>query len=191
MAEHIIEGTGPGEGKEFAEEVEQFRQKYERLLGELARCGTEVSRTRTLEKDVDIAPHNFVRDARHVFVIPPQDVDLGDVPGEEVGVIPGTAPHTLTREVMVAEFDPKLVTGSFEVLYDDSGNTPELRMIDLLEDRELDHSSSMPSDLWATVGEVFDPFFGVVEFEALQHGGPTILEDGEIFRIHDPGIDTM
>ncbi len=163
MAGFFIEGTELGAGEAFAEQVSEFREKYVTLLGVLARHGTEVSRTRTMEVDLDIAPHEFVRGARHVFVVPPQDVELHDAPGEEVGVIPGTAPYTLTREAKVSSFDPTLAMGTFELAYGDSGNVPELQLNDMSGDPLQEWVTRLPDEVRDVASEVFNPFAHVPE----------------------------
>ena len=130
MAERILRGESVGSGEPFSDQVSVFKGRYNNLLALLGDAGTEVERDRTLETDPDISPHNFVRGASHIFVFPPQEVELTDADPEKVGVVPGTPPYTLFKESKIAEFDPSLVQAKAVVTYDDAGFVPELRFRD-------------------------------------------------------------
>ncbi len=126
MADYSISGENVGSGEPFADQVRTFSGRYTALLGGLARIGTEVERDRTIERDPDIAPHKFIRGAKHVFVFPPQQAELEDKEDVRTGVIKGTAPYTLTKEAQTAAFDPALVEAQIEIRYDDANNLPVL-----------------------------------------------------------------
>lgn len=157
MADFILRGGEVRAGEPFADQVRTFKERYVGLLGALAGSGTEVDRIRTLEVDRDIAPYNFVRNARHVFVFPPQEIELHDKEGVTVGEIPGTAPYTLTHEAMVAEFDPAQVRGNIVLTYDDASDAPELRVVDQLEDPAADQASFLPAEARAAIEAAFAP----------------------------------
>ena len=130
MSEHIIKHRVPGENlgtnNGFAEQIIAYRGRYDSVLGALASTGTEVVHSRTLETDPGVEPHDFVRHAVHVFVIPPQPVELHDVERRELGVLEGTAPNTLVREDQIADFDKTAVKATITVTYDDAINIPRL-----------------------------------------------------------------
>lgn len=158
MPQRNIRGENVGSQEPFAHQVRQFSTRYNQLLGVLARTGTEIERSRILETDPDIAPYSFIRGAAHVFVFPPQpDVKLMNNEGEEVGVVPGTAPYTLTRESQVAEPDPSLVKGRIRLFYEDAGDTPLLQLVDMLEDESIEAASVLPHEVQVAIDAAFEP----------------------------------
>jgi len=134
-------------GEQFAEQITSFRTKYDKLLAALGAVGTEASRDRVMETDLDIAPYRFVRNGRHIFIFPPQpDADYE----EKSFALEGTKPYTLRQETREVKFDEDLVTGYLNVYYEDSGNVPELYV------REMwIRPSEFPHEVLLAIDEAF------------------------------------
>lgn len=150
MTERVLKGENLGSDQPFATQILEFQRRYTTLLGELASKGTEVERTLVSEQDLDIEPYNFTRDARHVFVFPPQETELRDKEGEDVGDIPGTELYVLTRVAMSAEFDPEKVSANLVITYDDAGGEPVLCINDTW-DGGLETMANLPEAARAAV----------------------------------------
>lgn len=157
MPERVIKGERVEDGEPSANRVKAYQGRYNNLLGALANVGTEVGRARSIEHDPQIAPHRFIREASHVFIFPPQPVELNDREGAMTGEVPDTAPYTVFREDGVAEYDPSQVKGSVVVAYDDSDGVPALRLKDRLEDEVLEAASDLPAEARAAIEAAFEP----------------------------------
>ncbi len=151
---YSLSGRSVGERGLLAEQIRQFAARYTTLLGALASAGTQVEVDRTLEVDPDIDPHTFFRDARHVFVFPPQEVQLSDKEGAETGELPWSSPYTLTREAQIAVYDPTRVEGRVTVTYDDAGYIPCLLASTALGDGL---ESKLPGAVITALEEAFGP----------------------------------
>lgn len=117
-------------GEDFELQVRAYRSGYDNLLSLLGTEGTEVTRQRTLEVDLDIAPHDFIRDALHDFIFPPQpDAELAST--VESGILAGTEPYTLTVDKQRAVFDAEKVAGRLILRYDDAEAAPILLVDDM------------------------------------------------------------
>jgi len=135
---------------EFGRAIAVARDRYDRLLKDLGKTGSEVSRSRTLESDPDIFPHNYIRNAKHQFIFPPQEVTMVDDPSS--GELSGTRPYTLVTEIAQAEFDESKAEGRIEVSYDDAGSRTDFEVI------ELKDNSVLPPEAEAAITEAFGPF---------------------------------
>ena len=127
-------------------EVTAWRAHYDGLVAELGRLGSEVRRSRALERDEDVPPGNFVRDASHVFIFPPQVTTVGEARSEAFDSTPG---YRLDREEFKCAYDPAEVRGRLEVRYDDADS----RVFFAVYDRK-EGGSELPEDVVAALAIV-------------------------------------
>ncbi len=154
MGTQVLRGETARGDTTPAEQVVRFSRRYIDLLGALARSGSEVVSEAIYETDPDIAPCSFIRNAHHVFVFPPQEVELHDREDIHVGEIPGTRPYTLVRHAQIAEYDETLVEGRVVVAYDDANTPPVLRVTDLLE---YGAESNLPEAVRLAIATALEP----------------------------------
>ncbi len=122
--ERMIKEGASLNGADYAEQIRNFRGRYDLLVEKLGTYCTEISRRRVLEDDPDIEPYHYVRNAEHVFIFPPQDSP--EIRGHRDGVVPGTTPYTLEHDSFTRDFDKGLVEGGVRLTFDDANNRPEL-----------------------------------------------------------------
>lgn len=128
--------TPPYVGAEaWGQQVAEWRSQYNSLLVSLDAVASEVKRRRTLEKDPDVFPRNFVRDAVHEFVFPPQEVDMTE--DADSGVLEGNQPYTLTVDNQTAEYDKSKVQGHLRLIYDDTEQPSTFRVEDVMGESVL------------------------------------------------------
>lgn len=115
-------------------EVLTWRDHYSELVGRLGQLGTEVSVSRTLQTNKDVAPHQFVRGAIHEFVFPPQKTKLKQDKSRLIDPTPG---YVLRREEVTREFDADKVKGHLVVRYDDADTMITFSVTDVMGESEL------------------------------------------------------
>ncbi len=111
-----------------------WRKKYGEVTELLGRLGSQVLIWRTIERDQDIAPHQFVRNAIHEFVFPPQEVTVAR---DQSGVIDPNLDYNLVEKHVISAYDPALVRGHLRVRYDDADSRISFEVSDVLGDSQL------------------------------------------------------
>jgi hypothetical protein len=129
-------------------EVLAWSERYATLIKGLGELGTEVRVSRTLENDQDIPPFNFVRDAQHEFVFPPQQTSVSE---DNSGVVDNTSGYQLIREDIRRSYDLAHVRGHLEVSYDDAESRIAFSVRDLMGESEL------PEEVQALLDQVNAP----------------------------------
>lgn len=127
--------------------VREWRGRYDKLLGDLGLIGSEVKVNRVLEKDRDIPPYQFVRNAVHEFIFPPQP-DLRQVE-DKSGVTDSTPGYELTREERAFEFDPEAARTHLRIAYDDSDSRVAFQV------DGVDGKSILPEPVAAVIAAAF------------------------------------
>lgn len=116
-------------------QVRLWQLRYANLITQLGELGTEVIMTRTIITDYNSEPRNFIRDALHEFIFPPQ-TDLAIM---EDNSHDNAMPYEdrSRREDIMRRYDPSKVLGIVGIRYDDAGNQVTFRVVDLMGNSEL------------------------------------------------------
>jgi hypothetical protein len=135
-----------------AAEVTKWRVNYTKLVSTLGSIGTEVRRSRILEKDQDIEPKLFVRDSVHEFIFPPQGTVIAE---DKSGVIDSTPGYTLRKEDVTRTFDETQVEGHVQVRYDDADGRISFHVTDVKGDSQIPAEAQAALEvLYVEVGEL-------------------------------------
>ena len=114
--------------------IEQSRPVYDQLVSLFGELGSEVRRDRVLERDIDIRPYAFIRNAMHEFIFPKQDVTLSE---DHPEILRDHPDYLLRAERTKSIYDRAQVRGHLRLLYDDAGHAATMSIADLMEDSEL------------------------------------------------------
>ena len=95
----------------------KWRSRYDRLVTELGRLGTEVSVKRTLETSTEIDSQKFIVNALHKFIFPPQQIEYRQNNSE---LHHSSLEKYIHVEDITYDYDRNLVTGRVLVGYDES-----------------------------------------------------------------------
>jgi len=128
------------------EETAKYQRMYESLLSVCDTEGTMIAQDRLLERDKDISPYKFFRRGTREYVFPPQEVSLDEDESKTIDPNPG---YNLQTEEQTFNFDQELVEGRIRIEYEDSGNNPIFRVIDVLG------SSKIPEAVTKTLDDLF------------------------------------
>ncbi|MEI6850712.1 MAG: hypothetical protein WCK26_01970 [Candidatus Saccharibacteria bacterium] len=110
----------------------KWRSRYDRLVTELGRLGTEVSVKRTLETSTEIDSQKFVVNALHKFIFPPQQIEFS----QDNSTVHHTTPdHYIHEEDKTYDYDRNLVNGRILVGYDDSSNFIDFSVNNVRDER--------------------------------------------------------
>src|SRR3989338_143045 len=127
-------------------ETKKFQDAYNSLLSICEKKGSLVFKDRLLEKDQDIFPYHFVRKGTMEYIFPKQETFL--VSDKSV-VIDTTEEYKLWTEAQSFSVDASKVNGRIKIEYVDSGDAPELKVIDMLGE------SRIPKSVRKTLEEIF------------------------------------
>jgi len=127
-------------------ETRLYQAKYKSLLDACDAHGTMVFQDRLLEKDRDISPYRFFRRGTREYVFPPQEVTLAQ---DNSKVIDPSVGYELKTEDQTFEYDQSTIEGRIRIEYDDAGNRPELRVVDMKGD------SVIPKAVGKTLEDIF------------------------------------
>ncbi len=127
----------PLKQSEFEKMVRAVRNRYENLLATLGKVGTEVSRTRILDQDPDLAPHDFVRSATHDFVLPKQIDGLAEAKKTEAQKTNiGDRGHPIFKDVIRRDILEMVIEGRLRLTYNDTSIPPQMKLEDMTGNSE-------------------------------------------------------
>jgi hypothetical protein len=128
------------------EETAEFQSKYKSLLSACDAEGVMIFQDRLLEEDKDISPYHFFRKGTREYVFPRQRVSLTE---DNSSIVDSNTEYGLRTEKQAFNFDQDLVEGRIMIEYEDAGNRPILKVIDVLG------GSKIPEAVGKTLDDVF------------------------------------
>jgi len=120
-------------------ETAQFQTRYRTLVEACESEGTCVLLDETTEQDKDTFPYTFYRKGNREYIFPkqrfvlPKKCEKKDiVPNEGYIGHPETAGYGIESNQQEAIYDESAVTGKLRIEYVDSGNSPGLKVFDVM-----------------------------------------------------------
>jgi len=107
-----------------------WQERYKLLVEKLGEVGTLVHVSRTFENDSDIEPRHFIRQARHEFIFPKQEVELIRNLSHDIDTSPK---YELWAQDQSFKYDETLVEGALQLYYDDSNSLIRFSVVDLFK----------------------------------------------------------
>jgi hypothetical protein len=134
--------------------ITEWQARYTQAISLLGSLGTEVLTERVRERDQDIVPYSFIRNAEHQFIFPRQRATPGQDQVEST-VLDPTHGYRLVRESLRFGFNSALVTGLLRVNYDDADGRIAFSVTDMLD------SSVLPPEVEGGIETLFNPNISV------------------------------